>query len=128
LQYNQPLAHPLGAAFTEFVFIAQAHVGDIWLDTKYITATFLGDQQGENFGQNIYLSQSTATTDTNLAPTNGTFTYLEINLAFMLNPRTNLQIFATLARREKNDGIILEKSDYFGFGLRSQIFNYYFDF
>lgn len=52
--YNQALAHPFGANFKEWVFIARYQpIPDLWLTGKYFSAQYGQDSTGTNFGGNI---------------------------------------------------------------------------
>lgn len=54
--YNQPLAHPLGANFQEFIGIARYQPAPKWLlQGKAIYYTQGRDSSSENFGSNIFL-------------------------------------------------------------------------
>lgn len=62
--YRQPLAHPLGANFTEVVAIARYQpVGRLRLTGKMIFATYGTDPAGLNYGGNILLSNNTRVMD-----------------------------------------------------------------
>jgi hypothetical protein len=54
--YNQPLAHPLGANFQEFIVIARYQPAPRWLIHAKIIAWKQGlDQPGDSYGANIFL-------------------------------------------------------------------------
>ena len=54
--YNQPLAHPLGANFQEFIAIARYQPAPRWLMHAKIIAWKQGlDQPGDSYGANIFL-------------------------------------------------------------------------
>ncbi|MEO1655876.1 MAG: hypothetical protein AAFU64_20205, partial [Bacteroidota bacterium] len=58
--YNQELVHPLGANFYEFVGITRFQpYKRLNLVGKLIYARYGTDQEGENYGQNIFLDNST---------------------------------------------------------------------
>lgn len=55
--YNQPLAHPLGANFTEIVSILRYQPRhDLFLTAKHIRAKYGEDIDGSNWGKDIYTS------------------------------------------------------------------------
>jgi len=62
--YNQPLAHPLGANFDEFIAIAHYQPAYKWnLEGKIIYYRQGLDSAGENFGSNIFESYDTRPRD-----------------------------------------------------------------
>ena len=62
--YNQPLAHPLGANFEEFLGVAHYQLSKrIALEARLIRAEFGEDGQGENWGGNVLLPNSSREMD-----------------------------------------------------------------
>lgn len=62
--YNQPLAHPLGANFYEFITIARYQPAYKWnLEAKLIYFKQGLDSAGENFGSNIFENYNTRPRD-----------------------------------------------------------------
>lgn len=58
--YRQPLAHPLGANFKEFVFIARYQPLDrLYLTWKMVKAKSGTDPEGQNFGGDVLKSYNT---------------------------------------------------------------------
>lgn len=55
--YNQPLAHPLGANFKEILAIVKYQpIPNLFLEGRVVYATYGTDLPGDNWGQNIYIS------------------------------------------------------------------------
>lgn len=62
--YNQPLAHPLGANFREFIFLAKYQpFPRLYLQGKLIAYTQGLDSAGYNFGSNLFLNYNTRVRD-----------------------------------------------------------------
>ncbi|MBS1933380.1 MAG: hypothetical protein JST96_05220 [Bacteroidetes bacterium] len=62
--YNQPLAHPLGANFDEFIVIGRYQPAYKWnVEAKMIYYRQGLDSAGENFGSNIFLNYDTRPRD-----------------------------------------------------------------
>ena len=62
--YNQPLAHPVGANFKEFIGIARYQPArKWWIEGKLIAYAQGTDTAGENFGNNIFLPYTTRAGD-----------------------------------------------------------------
>lgn len=65
--YNQPLAHPLGANFREFIFLARYQPANrLYLQGKLIAYKQGLDSAGYNFGSNIFLPYTTRVRDQGL--------------------------------------------------------------
>ena len=57
----------------------------------------------------------------------------DMNIGYIVNPRTNLKIFANITYRSFNPDAntvidFKENTTWFNFGIRTDIFNWYFDF
>ena len=62
--YNQPLAHPLGAGFQEFIGIVKYQPAPKWYITARAIYYYQGlDSAGENFGSNPFKSYTTRTSN-----------------------------------------------------------------
>jgi hypothetical protein len=129
--YNQPLAHPMGANFVEWMNVADYQYKRWFLRGEIMYAGYGLDTTGTNFGKDIFKSYNTRTLDYGNSIGNGLTTnllYLQGTLAFLLNPKNNLRLEASvIGRRESND--LGRKSDLiFQIGLRSSFRQLYYDF
>lgn len=71
--YNQPLAHPLGANFREFVVVARYQpTHKLYMQGKLIAYTQGLDSAGYNFGSDLFLDYRTRVRDQNLHIGSGT--------------------------------------------------------
>jgi hypothetical protein len=71
--YNQPLAHPLGANFREFVLLAKYQPAPkLYLEGKLIAYKQGLDSAGFNFGSNLFLDYNTRIRDQNIFIGSGT--------------------------------------------------------
>ncbi|MFT4595176.1 MAG: hypothetical protein ACI85G_001099, partial [Psychroserpens sp.] len=132
--YNQPLAHPLGANFHEFV----GELGYRWRDLRFsyrISFASVGrDSTGINYGNDVYLpdtdaylgAQSAGNTIGQGVKTNLTNQNLE--LAYVVNRASNLQIIFGLRHRIESNNLGKEENTYVFFGLRTILRNLYNDF
>lgn len=129
--YNQPLAHPLGANFVEWVTIADYQYKRWFVRGQVNVSRYGLDSSATNYGKDIFKSYFTRTPDYGNKIGQGvgtTLVYLQGTLAFLLNPKNNLRIEASvIGRQEKND---LGKSRdlIFQIGLRSTFRQFYYDF
>ncbi|MFH1120030.1 MAG: hypothetical protein V1775_09405 [Bacteroidota bacterium] len=128
--YNQPLAHPLGANFREFDLFLSYRLQRWLFDYKIIYSVHGIDTAGLNFGGNIYKPYLTYVTEFGNKIGQGLKTALMVNelkIGWLINPATNLQLNAGITIRREST----VQSGYSGlllwFGLRSSLFNHYYD-
>lgn len=143
--YNQALAHPLGANFSEILFIANYRWKRFVIDAKLMFAQKGLDFQGDtvSYGGNVYFSTgnyaaeedligmgSGRPSDFGIAMLQGNLTkidYKSLNISYIINPYTNLKInIGLILRKSSNsDGDI--KTQFINFGIMSDLFNHYYD-
>ena len=142
--YNQPLAHPLGANFSEFLFIANYKYKKWQFDGKLIFAKFGAQVIGDatSYGSDLYESTGVfeepsgkvyrgRPSDFGIDMYQGNLTNVDLkvfNIAYIVNPKTNLKINLGVTLRDfKNDDGEL-KTQFINFGIKSNLFNHYYDF
>lgn len=128
--YNQPLAHPKGANFRETVFIASYRKQRLMLDYKLIAGTFGADTSGLNFGGDIFKSYNTYVYEFGNKIGQGLKTRLiqhDFKASWLVNPATNLQLSAGISLRNENSTKSERQTTFLWFGLRSALFNRYYD-
>jgi len=128
--YNQPLAHPLGANFREADVIVSYRINRWLLNYKMVYSVHGVDTAGLNFGGDIYKPYLTYVTEFGNKIGQGLKSTLMVNdlrIGWLVNPATNLQLNAGITLRSEISG----DRDYSGvllwFGLRSSLFNLYYD-
>ena len=130
-QYNEALAHPLGANFREILsiwnyaykrwqFVAQANFAQYGLDEGTV-----------DYGKNIFEPHTLRVADYGNTTTQGIKTdlhYLNGRVAYCLNPKTNLRVeLGGILRQEKNIAGTTQ-TNWLTIGLRSSFRNIYNDF
>jgi hypothetical protein len=133
--FNQPLAHAWGANFKELIFQAHYRYRRITLDVQ-VTAGQRGlDISGTNWGGDIYLSYNTRERDDNNTIAQGKtidLTYAEARLGYLVNPSYNLRLEGGAVLRSQVDALtganLYDRGPYIYVGLRTALFNNYFDF
>ncbi len=134
--YNQPLGHLWGSNFWEFVAIAR-YKKDRWFGNAKINIGSKGfDANGLNYGGNIYLTNDDRIADTGIELLQGNNTNIfiaDLQGGYVINPSTNLQLFGGLTFRDFNPAqpttdFNKETTTWFTLGLKTDIFNWYFDF
>ena len=144
--YNQPLAHPLGANFSETVLLLNYKIKQWEISAKLIKAKYGGDFVGNttSYGSDIYSStggfaeesgfQGIGTgrpSDFGINMYQGNLTDIEIrsiDVAYIINPITNLKLNIGMVFRDFNDQINYNNMEFFHFGIKSDLFNHYYDF
>ncbi len=139
-QSNQPLAHTLGANFSEVIALARYNNGRIFSDLKVIVAKrgfdFNTDEDTFAYGGNIYTSEYNRPADNGNELAQGNtadFLHLELNAGYILNPATNLKIYGSFIYRSLSPkldtpAVFNEETTWLNFGIRTDIFNWYKDF
>ena len=143
--YNQSLAHPLGANFSEFLFMVNYKWKRFEIDTKIMFAKYGGDFKGDtiSYGNNIYFSTgnyaqeeglvgmgSGRPSDFGIKMYQGNLTaidYKSLNVSYIINPYTNLKINLGVTLRNYNNNDGNEKTQFINFGIISDLFNHYYD-
>ena len=131
--YNQPLAHPLGANFSEFLLLMNYKWKKFVIDGKIIFSKYGGDIKGDtlSYGSNVYLSYNDRPANFGIDMYQGNLTTVNIkifNISYILNPKTNLKINLGVTLRDfKNDDGELQ-TQFVNFGIKSDLFNHYYDY
>ncbi|WP_242134367.1 gliding motility protein RemB [Aestuariivivens marinum] len=137
---NQSMAHLWGANFSEWVLIGHYNYNRWFADAKFIFGKRgLDYNEGTNnfsYGGDIYRNYNDRPSDTGIKVGQGIKTktfYGNLQAGYLINPSTNLKLFADITVRNFNPDVITNstfKSDtvWFNLGLRTDLFNWYFDF
>ena len=129
--YNQPLAHPLGANFQEFVGILKYQpIKKLFLNAKAIYFYQGLDSAGSNFGSNIFRSYTTRSKDHGYYVGDGNkVKSMNINLLASYELKENFFIDANLQHRTYNLAVGGNSSTtVFSFGFRWNMARRNFDF
>jgi hypothetical protein len=132
--YNQPLAHPLGANFTEMSFYIHYKVGDFFLQARYSTAKLGADSAGyQNFGQDVFKTDyaayypATGTTYTIGQGQSHSINYLDLRIGYMISYASNLNIALGYVNRNMQTGATSTPTSYVYVALRTSLTNTYYD-
>ena len=138
--YNQPLAHPLGANFSEHLFIVHYRLKR-WVARGEIMRAKYGGKIKNNptsWGNDVYMSTGTFNnpdegrpSEYNIEMYQGNLNnvqFIQLNMGYIVNPKTNLKIDLGIVQRSltNNDG--QQETLFYAFGLKSDLFNHYYDF
>ncbi len=129
--YNEPLAHPFGANFREGLLIANYNYNRWQFGVQGNLAMYGLDQNGLNYGKDIYLDYTSRIDDYGVKIGHGLRTqyfYGTASAAFLLNPKNNLRIEAAYTLRNERNDVWNKKDGFVTIGLRASFRNIYRDF
>ncbi len=133
--YNQPLAHPLGANFYEFITIARYQPAYKWnLEGKLIYFKQGLDSAGENFGSNIFENYNTRPRDYGFSIGSGIpASCVNVSALLSYEWRENVVLEASVMYRnysvnDPTNTYHAESSTTFTAGLRINMFRRQYDY
>lgn len=129
--YNEPLAHPFGANFRESLAIVNYSFKRWQLQLQGTLANYGLDQDGLNYGKNIFLDYTSRIDDYGVKIGHGLktdFFYANSSLAYVLNPKNNLRIEAAYTYRQEKNDQFTNRDGFVTIGLRASFRNLYKDF
>jgi len=129
--YRAPLAHPLGANFTEFTGIANYRWKRWQVDTRVNYAIAGFDTAGRNFGQNVLLTYLDRVSEYGNRTGQGLKTriyWAELCISWMINPLYRMQVFGNVSMRRLEQSGVSDNTVLVQGGLRTRLFNRYYDF
>lgn len=137
---NQSMAHPWGANFREILGIARYQRGRYYGSLRAIYGVRGFDFNAEtdffNYGGDIYRSEIERPFETGVEIGQGNTAdsfFTETELGYIVNPSTNLKFFTSFIYRnfdpEVSTPVVFDNNTYwFNVGLRTDIFNWYYDY
>jgi len=136
--YNQAISHLWGGNFWEAIGIARYSKNRWFGNAKLIIGKKGFDFQGDaiSYGGDIYRSYLDGFSDygNDIAQGNTTNIFIgDLQAGYVLNPTTNLQLFGGFTYRNftpsVSDNVATENNTtWFTIGVKSDLFNWYFDF
>ena len=130
--YGQPLAHPFGANFREYLgTISYRH--NLWmLSAQGVYATIGKDSIGSNVGNNLFLSYTTRPYEYGHQIGQGvktTFMQSDVRFTFFIVPQMNLRVeLGYIQRAEKTTKGYELQNPYIYLGLKTSFWNFYRDY
>ncbi len=137
---NQPLAHLWGANFREAIGIAN-YTKDRWFANAKMVIGKKGFDFNDgidtySYGGNVFQDNDNRTSDygNEIGQGNTTTIFIaDLQVGYLVNPATNLKIFGGFTFRDFNPTAptnVFDSSNttWITFGLKTDVFNWYFDF
>ncbi|MBJ7882217.1 energy transducer TonB [Gelidibacter salicanalis] len=137
---NQPMAHLWGANFREFIAIGRYNYQRWFADAKFIFGTrgfdFNDGTDNFSYGGDIYRNYNERPFDSGVKIGQGNTTKTfnaELQAGYVINPVSHLKIFTNISFRnfnpEANTATTFSNSTvWFNLGLKTDLFNWYFDY
>ncbi|PWH84211.1 gliding motility protein RemB [Algibacter marinivivus] len=136
---NQPMAHLWGANFSEAIIIGRYRYKRWFGDAKLIFGTrgldFNTSSDDFSYGGDIYRNYNERPFDTGVEVGQGIKTTTfngNLQAGYLINPASNLKVFTDITVRNFNPdatttSTFKSNTVWFNFGLRTDLFNWYFD-
>lgn len=138
---NQSMGHPWGGNFEELLVIARYHKGRLFADAKITFGTrgldFDTTTDSNNYGGNIYKDYDVNrpyNSGVTVGQGNKTNIFItDLQAGYLVNPMTNLKLFGSFIYRnfdpnQNTATVFKESTTWFSLGIRSDVFNWYFDY
>jgi hypothetical protein len=138
---NQSMGHQWGSNFEEFLAIARYHKGRFFADAKITIGTrgfdYTDSGSNSNYGSDIYRDYDEdryADSGVKVGQGNKTAVFIsDLQAGYLLNPMTNTKLFGSFIFRDFNPTQdttteFKEKTTWFSIGIRSDVFNWYYDY
>jgi hypothetical protein len=137
---NQPMAHLWGANFREAVFIGRYNYKRWYADAKLVFGArgldFNNGTDDFSYGADIYRDYNDRPFDTGIEIGQGIKTnifHAEFQSGYVVNTATNLKLFANISYRNFSPNATTiatfdNSTVWFNIGLKTDLFNWYFDY
>lgn len=138
---NQSMGHNWGSNFSELIAIARYNKGRLFGEAKFNLGVrgfdFDSTSNTKNYGSNIYKDydeERYADKGVKVGQGNKTNIFIaDVNAGYLVNPNANLKLFANFIYRNFSPNtntttVFKENTTWFSIGLRSDVFNWYFDY
>jgi len=137
---NQPLAHLWGANFREAIGILNYTKNRWFVNTKIVIGKkgfdFADGTDTKSYGGDVYADNDNRGSDygNKIGQGNTANVFIgDFQVGYLVNPATNLKLFGGLIYRTFDPiapakGFLKSNSTWVSFGLKTDVFNWYFDF
>lgn len=137
---NQPLAHLWGANFREAVGIMNYTKNRWFANAKIVVGKkgfdFSDGTDTKSYGGDVYVDNDDRVSDYGNKIGQGNVANIfigDLQLGYLVNPATNLKLFGGVTYRKFEPtapakGFLASNSTWISFGLKTDVFNWYFDF
>jgi hypothetical protein len=128
--FNQPLAHPLGANFSESLMILRYYYKRFSAETRFVYAELGDDTETVHFGRSLYRSYTERPYEYGHTLGQGVDTKIlttELRLFYLINPKYNLNFEVGVTHRDIIRNGVSQPAQFVFAGISTGIFNRYTD-
>lgn len=136
---GQSLAHLWGANFREFITIARYHKKRWFGHAKFIYGLRGFEPESDNdpfYGSDLFGTENNIFNETGVEIGQGNTVnsyFTEFEAGYLINPATNFKVYLNVINRNfkaatQNDRTFDNNTVWINFGLRTDLFNWYFDY
>ena len=131
--YFQSLAHPLGSNFNETLFLIDYKFHQFKAHFQFTNIKF-GDKipnDPHNYGNDIFVSSDERPSDYGVEMYQGNYSlldYIKTHISYTINPKTNLILQTGIVYRLLENDSGSEETSFIFFGVKSDLFNRYYDY
>jgi len=137
---NESKAHSWGGNFNETILIGRYHYKRWFANAKFIYGVkgfdFNDGTDNFSYGGDIYRNYNDRPFDSGVEVTQGLKTTIfngNLQAGYLINPASNLKIFTDITFRDFNpeantSATFKNNTTWISFGIRNDLFNWYFDF
>lgn len=119
--YNQELAHPAGSDFQEIYIITNYSYKSVLIDFRLSSLTLNNKSSFSDIYHDVYNFSS-------LSAIPKTISHKTLTAAYIINPKTHVQIYAGLDIRTEKQTDTQTTDTFIMFGLKTGLNNFYYDF
>lgn len=125
--YNQPLAHPSGGGFFEFITIGNYRMDDYFFEYKFNYITYKEFSSGNLYNKDILISELEEP-DPSETFTHAQLFYQEATAGYLINPKYNMNMIIGWLHRGLHNVKTPHNTSYFYIGFRTSLSNFYYDY
>lgn len=129
---QQPLAHPRGANFYESVSFLRYNYNRWFFEGKVQCLVFGRDTAGTNYGNDIFKSPNTRSSDSGhalaLSGEHNTVWYKDVTVSYLINPHNAMNISFGISHRTQSSVSLNENRIMYFIAFRTSLYNAYYDF
>lgn len=129
--YNEPLTDPLGANFKEWIGLIRYKKGKWIGEAKLITALYGLDENGKDYGKDIFKSYYNYVQWFGNRTGQGlrtTLLYTDLQCRYVINPTIHFEVVCGLKYRKESNNYFSQRDNEFYVGIRTSLSNLYGEF
>jgi hypothetical protein len=129
--YNQPLAHPMGSNFRDWIIILEYRYKWLTISNRTIIGNYGTDTAGLNYGGNLYQSYSSRAQDYHNfigQGLNNELFYNRTAVDLLICKQNNLRLELAYTLRNVKNSYSTSTTNFISIGIKANLYNSYNDF